>query len=94
MGSPGPTDGHKQHNFLYHPRNASTETPRGETEARHPGEVGGWQFRGPPRLSLPHQALGWALGTRPAESREESHTHLLASLAEGGKGGPTPKLLP
>lgn len=81
-GQPEPCRWAQKHNVLYHPRNA--ETPRGETEARHPGEVGGWQFR-PPRLSLPHQAQGWALGTMPAESRGELHTHLLASLP-GGEG--------
>lgn len=90
MGSRSHTDGHEQPNILYHPRNASAETPRGETEARNLGEVGGWQFRAS-QAQPPHKALGWALGTRPAESREEPHTHLLASMAERGKGGPNPK---
>lgn len=93
MGSRSPTDGHEETSVLQQPRNASAETPQGETEARHPGEVGGWQFRAF-QAQPPHKALGWALGTRPAESREEPHTHLLASLAGGGKGGPSPKHLP
>lgn len=65
------------------------ETPRGETEAKAP--CGGRRLAVPASsLSLPQQAQGWALGTRPAESREEPHAHLLASLAEGG--GETPLL--
>lgn len=44
------------------------ETPRGETEARHPGEVGGWQFRGLPGSASPirHWAGPWAPGQKRA----------------------------
>lgn len=84
LDSQSPADGHRSTVFLYYPRN--TETPQGDTEAGHPGEAGG--SSGPPRLCLPSQAQGWAPGTRPGESREEPHTHLLAGLTEGGREPP------
>lgn len=79
MGNPSPTDGQCSMIFSTMPR-MCLQRPTGETRARHPGEVGGWQSW-PPRLSLPSQALGLALGTTPAESREE------ATRPPSGKSG-------
>lgn len=72
--------------FCTCPRNMPTEPHSlGTLERRETGTV-----LASKDLCLPSQALGLALGTRPAETREEPPIY---PRKDGGMGGPTSRLL-
>lgn len=89
VGSPGPRTG-KGGSFLYLPREWACQAPLGEAATGRPGarggvaEAGGWHSPGLHGAVPPSQALGRALGTRPAESREETPTHPWPAKRVGG----------